>query len=257
MVGIVAARLASTRYPNKPLVPLLGMPMIGHVYHRSRMAQSLDDVWVATCDTEIAQYVESLGGRAVMTAATHERATERIAEAVPLIESALGRRIDVAVLLQGDEPMVLPGMIDELTLPLRSSGGAAEVVNLISPIATDEEFVDSNVVKVVFDRVGHALYLSREPIPSTRKHPGGFPRWKQLGLIAFTRDALMDYVRLDPTSLERIESVDINRLLEHGRRVRMIPTDSITAAVDTPADRTVVESQMRDDPLVASYHAVQ
>jgi 3-deoxy-manno-octulosonate cytidylyltransferase (CMP-KDO synthetase) len=253
IVGIVAARMASTRYPNKPMVPILGMPMIGHVYHRSRLATSLDDLWVATCDRELVDYVESIGGKAVMTSDHHERATERIAEAVPIIEAQTKVRIDAAALLQGDEPMILPSMIDELVAPMRHSVTGASVVNLMSAIETNEEFADPNTVKVVLDSRGNALYFSREPIPSTKKFTGPIPRWKQLGMIIFSRQALMDYVGLTPTPLEQIESVDMNRLLEHGRSIRMIPTKHRTAAVDRPADRDAVESLMRDDALLPTY----
>jgi 3-deoxy-manno-octulosonate cytidylyltransferase (CMP-KDO synthetase) len=255
IVGIAAARMASTRYPDKPMVPILGMPMIGHVYYRSRMAKSLDDVWVATCDQSIVDYIESIGGNAVMTANSHERATERIAEALVSIEERTGKRIDAAALLQGDEPMILPSMIDELIAPMRAPTPPAPVVNLISEITTDEEFNDPNTVKVVMDRNRCALYLSREAIPSNKKYSGALPRWKQLGMIAFTRDALLDYVQLEPTQLEIIESVDMNRLVEHGRKLCMIPTAHRTAAVDTPADRERVEALMQSDPLCREYQA--
>lgn len=253
VVGIAAARMASTRYPNKPMVEILGMPMIGHVLHRSRMAKSLNDVWVATCDQSIIDYVESIGGKAVMTSDQHQRATERIAEAVPIIEKRTKKKIDVAALLQGDEPMLLPEMVDALIKPMRARGRKPDVANLISPIETDEDFNDPNTVKVVLDRKSNAMYLSREPIPSPKKFSGETPRWKQLGMIAFTRRALMDYVKLEPTPLEIIESVDMNRFLEHGKRIRMIPALWKTAAVDTPGDRDRVERLMRNDSLLSRY----
>jgi 3-deoxy-manno-octulosonate cytidylyltransferase (CMP-KDO synthetase) len=252
VIGIAAARMASTRYPDKPMVPILGMPMIGHVLHRSRMATTLDDVWVATCDQAIVDYVRSIGGKAVMTASTHERATERIAEAMQKIEAETGRRVDVAALLQGDEPMLVPQMIDELIGPMRAPV-PPPVVNLISAIDAEDEFTDPNTVKVVLGTGRDILYLSREPIPSRKKFSGDVPRWKQLGMIAFTRDALLDYVALPATPLEIIESVDMNRLLEHGRRIHAVPTAYRTAAVDTPADRDRVERFMTGDPLLSSY----
>lgn len=151
-----------------------------------------------------------------MTSDAHQRATDRIAEALPYIEERTGRRVDIGVLVQGDEPMLVPEMLDELASPMRERG--VEVANLVAPIGGPEEFEDANTVKVVMDCDGFALYFSREPIPSRKKSEDAVPMWKQLGLIAFTREALVAYTRLEPTPLERIESVDMNRLLEHGRR---------------------------------------
>lgn len=253
VVGIIAARMSSTRFPDKPLAPIRGMPMIGHVYYRSRLAAGLDSVWIATCDQAIARYAATIGADAVMTANTHERATDRIAEALPYIEKRTGTRVDVALLIQGDEPLLMPAMLDELVEPMRRGG--IQIANLICPIASVAEFEDPNTVKVTRDRQGNALYLSREPIPSRQKYGGDVPMWKQLGLIAFTREALLEYTKLPPTPLEIIESVDMNRVLEHGHRLMMIETSHRTTAVDTPGDLTRVETLMATDPLVASYRA--
>ncbi len=121
-VGIIAARMASSRFPGKPLVPVRGLPMIGHVYHRARLARLIHDVWIATCDQSIIDYAGQIGANAVLTRDTHERATDRIAEAVPYIEERTGRRVDVAVLVQGDEPMLQPEMLDELISGLVERG---------------------------------------------------------------------------------------------------------------------------------------
>ncbi len=255
VVAIIAARLASTRFPRKPLATIAGVPMIGHVFHRSTMAAGIDDVWIATCDREILDYANSSGAKAVMTSDTHERATDRIAEAMGHIEKETGTPVDVALLVQADEPMLVPTMLDELALSMR--GGDARVSNLMSPIDDDAEFEDANTVKVVCDAAGDALYFSREPIPSRRKFAGTLPRYKQLGLIAFRRDTLLQYALLSPTPLEKIESVDMNRLLEHGIKIRMVETVHRTIAVDTFGDFQRVEAVLRDDPLVAAYPAPQ
>lgn len=229
-----------------------GMPMIEHIYWRCMLVENFDDVWVCTCDPEIHDHIRTVGGHSVMTSVRHERASDRMAEALEIVEADGGGRIDLAVLVQGDEPMIVPEMLDALVGPARE-GGDADVYSLVEPIWTDAEFEDANCVKVVMDRSCNALYLSREPIPSRRKFDGEVPRWKQLGLIAYTREALLEYARLEPTPLEVIESVDVNRLLEHGRRLRMIPTKYHTQAVDTPADLERVDAAMRDDPLMARY----
>lgn len=252
VVGFIAARMASTRFPNKPLTPIAGMPMLGHVLRRSEMATQLDEVWTATCDQEIVDYVATLGGTSVMTLRTHERATDRIAEALAHVERQTARRVDVALLIQGDEPLLDPAMLDALALTMRNNP-ACEIANLMSPIESVEEFEDPNTVKVVINAAGQAMYLSREPIPSRTKHVGPMPMWKQLGLIAFRRDALVRYAEMPPTPLEIIESVDVNRWLERGRAIQMVPTAIRTAAVDVPADVERVEMLMASDPLRARY----
>lgn len=252
VTAIIAARMASTRFPNKPLARIRGLPMIGHVFYRARMAAGIDDIWIATCDESIMDYAASIGAPAVMTLDTHERATDRIAEALPLIEERTGDRVDVCVLVQGDEPMLVPDMLTELVAPMR--GGDVAIANLIASIGDTTEFEDPNCVKVVRDLKGNALYFSREAIPSRRKYAGAVPMWKQLGLIAFRRDALLEYPVLVSTPLEMIESVDMNRVLEHGHRILMVETTCRTAAVDTPQDLARVELLMATDPLVAMYH---
>jgi 3-deoxy-manno-octulosonate cytidylyltransferase (CMP-KDO synthetase) len=250
-VGIIAARMASTRFPGKPLARLRGIPMLGHVYYRSRIATGLDDIWIATCDQAILDYASSIGAKAVLTRDTHERATDRIAEALPLIEELTRKRIDIALLIQGDEPLLVPAMLDELVKPMRNGGVAT--ANLVTRIIDTNEFEDPNTVKVVSDQNGYALYFSREPIPSRRNYSSPVPMWKQLGIIAFTRNALLEYTTLPATPLEQIESVDMNRLLEHGRRILMVETAHRTNAVDTRQDLSRVEALMASDEIVHSY----
>lgn len=252
IIGIIPARMAASRFPNKPMAPILGMPMIGHVYHRSRFCKGLSDVWVATCDEEILNYIQSIGGKAVMTADTHQRASDRAAEALLKIEKATGRSVDYAAMIQGDEPMLAPEMLDDLIRPVLRNP-QIQVTNLINRIEDDEEFNNSNVVKVVRDREGFALYFSREPIPSKRKFNGELPRWKQLGIILFSRKAILDYIGLTPTPLEIVESVDMNRFLEHGIRIKMVETTFKSSGVDVPADVAYVENQLSRDKLLTRY----
>jgi 3-deoxy-manno-octulosonate cytidylyltransferase (CMP-KDO synthetase) len=253
VLGVIAARMASTRYPDKPMAQILGVPMIGHVLMRSAMAERINDLWVATCDQEIVDYVESIGGRAVMTSDKHERALDRVAEAADIIEGKTGTKADYVALIQGDEPMLLPGMLDELVAPVTRSSAAA--VNLIEPITEIADFESADTVKVVLDRDRRVLYFSREPIPSRRKYKGEVPMWKQLGLILLSRKMLADYSTLEPTDLEVIESVDMNRLLGHGFEIIAVPTTLHTHAVDRPADVPVVEKLMQRDALLPSYRA--
>jgi 3-deoxy-manno-octulosonate cytidylyltransferase (CMP-KDO synthetase) len=216
------------------------------------MCQRLQETYVATCDQEIFDYIQTLGGQAVMTLDTHERCSDRTAEAMLKIEAATGRQVDIVVMVQGDEPMVTPQMIDQAVAPLVQDP-AIQVVNLMAPMQTIEEFEDPNEVKVVVDLQGRALYFSREPIPSRRKGVTEVPRLKQVCIIPFRRDFLLKFNALPPTPLERIESVDMLRIIEHGYSVHMIKTAWETLSVDTPDDLNRVEQLMKGDPLVERY----
>lgn len=252
VVGVIPARMASTRFPGKPMRPILGMPMIGHVHARSRMCPLLSATYVATCDREVADYIEGLGGRAVMTSEKHERASDRCAEAMAHIEETTGRRIDVLVMIQGDEPMIGPGAIEAAVTPMLADDSIL-VVNLMAEMATVDEHEDPNEVKVVVDRRDRALYFSREPIPSRKKGARDVPMLKQVCVIPFRRDFLIEFNRLEPTPLECAESVDMLRVLEHGYSVTMVRFEGETYSVDTPEDLRRVEELMRDDALVADY----
>ena len=245
--------MASSRFPGKPMAEIMGMPMIGHVYHRSKMCSLLDEVYVATCDREIEDYVKSIGGKAIMTANTHERASDRVAEAMLKIENQTDQKIDIVVLLQGDEPMIFPEMIEAAVQPLLDDKSVT-VSNLMAEMNTVEEHEDPNEVKVVVDNNSFALYFSREPIPSRKKYDKAFTMLKQVCLMPFTRKCLLDYTNLEPTPLEIIESVDMNRFLEHGIKVKMIRTEYKTYAVDTEVDLKHVEKLMKSDKRIGKYH---
>jgi 3-deoxy-manno-octulosonate cytidylyltransferase (CMP-KDO synthetase) len=221
--------------------PLLGKPMVGHVYERVAQSPLVELTAVATCDREIFDYIQSIGGTAVMTGAQHERASDRCAEALLLLEAANGVRYDVVVMVQGDEPMVRPEMIAEALEPM--SDASVLVTNLLGDIHSPAEMDDRNCIKVVCDLHGNALYFSREPIP-TRARGITPPMGKQVCIIPFQRDFLVEYTRLAPTPLEIAESIDMLRILEHGMKVRMVPTKYEVHAVDTPADLARVERLM-------------
>jgi 3-deoxy-manno-octulosonate cytidylyltransferase (CMP-KDO synthetase) len=256
IIGIIPARMASSRFPGKPLAKIHGVPMLGHVFFRSRMAEILDDVYVATCDEEIREYIVSAGGKAVMTSDKHERASDRAKEAMLKVEEMTGKKTDIAVMIQGDEPMLYPEMIDEAVSPLLSDDSVL-VSNLTSPLKSRDEQDDPNTVKTVFDNNGDALYFSREPIPSRKKTKGGVVMYKQVAIIPFRRDALIAFNELAPTPLEITESVDMLRLLEHGYKVRMVRTLFETYGVDTPSDLKKVEALMAADALFARYKDAQ
>ena len=252
IIGIIPARLASSRVPQKPLADILGMPMIGHVYHRSKLCSTLDEVYVATCDSEIYNYITSIGGKAVMTSDKHERASDRTAEALLKIEKDTQSKIDIVVMIQGDEPMVTPEMINDSILPLLNDDNI-KITNLMANMKTVEEHEDPAEVKVVVDKNNFAMYFSREPIPSRKKGVDNVPMLKQVCIIPFNRDFLLEYNEMKQTPLEIIESVDMNRLLENGIKIKMVFTDTETYSVDTPADLENVNKKMSNDVLLKSY----
>lgn len=245
--------MSASRFPGKPLSKICGLPMIAHVYKRSAMSEILSDVYVATCDKEIVEATELFGGKAVMTKDTHERASDRVAEAVEIIEKKSGEKIDVVVMIQGDEPMVFPQMIDMAVAPILKEKDVF-VTNLIAPIKSREEHEDFNCIKVVVDRRFNALYFSRKPIPSFKDTAVKAPLYKQVCIIPFKRDFLFQYSALEPTPLERAESIDMLRVLEHGYKVHLVPFDLVTFSVDTMEDLYRVELLMKKDTLNAKYN---
>jgi len=250
-IGIIPARLDATRFPGKPMVVLHGMPMVGHCYHRTRLAPGVAAAYVATCDTEIADYARGIGGSAVMTATSHTRATTRTAEAMKHIEVETGERVDIVVMVQGDEPLILPETIGA-TLD-HFSDPDVEIVNIMSRLRTYEQFIDKNNVKVIVNQKNDALYFSREAIPSPWKGVEDVPMYMQTGIIAFRRDVLLRFNRMSETRLEQIESVDMNRVLETGGRIRMVLTDAITMGIDTPQELKEAEELMNADQTLYLY----
>ena len=247
IVGVLPARMASSRFPGKPLAPICGRPMIEHVYWRTLMCKMLDEVYVATCDQVIATATENFGGKAVMTSVKHQRASDRVAEV------AQSMNADIFLMVQGDEPMILPEMIDLALKPLLQDPKVL-CTNLAAPIHSEEELEDPNTIKVVMAQNGDALYFSREPIPTRHRLPfGQIPAYKQVCVIPFRRDFLLHYTALTPTPLEQAESIDMLRALEHGHLIRLVRSEYVTQSVDTPADLARVEGLMQKDPLIQRY----
>ncbi len=246
-IAVIPARMGSSRFPGKPIAKILGRPMIEHIYKRVAMSKSLDATYIATCDEEIRQVAEGFGARVLMTADTHERASDRVAEAVEKLDA------DLIVMVQGDEPMTHPAMIDTAVAPFKSDPKLG-CVNLVRKIDNEADYMDFNTIKVVMNQRHEALYMSRRPIPSLAKSGfAGTAAHKQVCIIPFRRETLFQYTRLAPTPLEQLESVDMMRLLEHGLTVKMVPTEFNTQAVDTPADLARVEQLMKNDPLLSRY----
>lgn len=237
---VIPARMASSRYPGKPLVPILGLPMVEHVRRRSLLAQGVDLVAVATCDEAIKAAVESYGGRAVMTKDTHERCTDRVEEAMQTLPG------DIVAMVQGDEPLLNPEAISQVVQPLLDDLDL-DVVNLLSPLESSADYANPNIVKAVCDRRGNVIYLTRAAVPNFR-HTIDVPVYRQTGIMAFRATFLPAFSSLPETALEMAESVDMLRLLEHGVRIRGVVAGYITIGVDRPCDVELVESVLRQNP---------
>ena len=233
------------------MLDILGKPMIEHVYHRAKLSAFVSEVVVATCDKVIYDHILGIGGKAVMTKDNYDRSTDRIKECVETMEND-GEHIDIVVNVGGDEPMIMPEMIDAAIQPLLED---TELVtsNLVAAIGNEEEIKDQNVVKCVFDVNHYAMYFSREPIPSSVKASNKVIRYKQLSIIPFTREFLFTYSGLQQTPCEKAESVDMMRVLENGYRIKIVVTNHQTYSVDTEKDYELVKGLMKDDPLLPRY----
>ena len=240
VLALIPARMGSSRFPGKPLAKIHGIPMIGHVYQGVIKNQSLAMTAVATCDQEIKDYIESIGGNAIMTSHKHERASDRCSEALIEAEKIYGAKFDIVVMIQGDEPMVHPEMIDEALAPFFVDS-TIEVVNLLGKFDSEEEFKSRNSIKVVCDLDGNAVYFSRQPIPDRGWTDFSNIIGKQVCIMPFTRDFLLEYSSLSPTPLEIAESIDMLRVIEHGKKVRMQKTKHLSRPVDDMNDLNHVE----------------
>ncbi|MBE3123381.1 MAG: 3-deoxy-manno-octulosonate cytidylyltransferase [Planctomycetes bacterium] len=246
-VVIIPARMGSSRFPGKPLAKILDLPMIEHVRRRAMLCEGVDAVIVATCDEEIRRTVEAHGGQAVMTSPTHERCTDRIAEAARAIEA------DIIVNLQGDEPCVYPRSAGDVAQPLKDSPRVL-CSCLVYPVTTYEEMENPNYVKTTLSGTGSVLYFSRSVIPSRRRGESP-PLYRQSGIMAYRKPVLERFTAMPQTPLERAESVDMLRLLENDIPIRGIVTPYMTPGVDVPADVAIVENLIRTDPVQGDLYA--
>lgn len=251
VIGIIPARMNSSRFPGKPMASILGLPMVEHCYQRARLVSKFETICVATCDEVIFDHISSIGGISVMTSPKHDRATTRTAEALEIIEARLGVKFDLIVMIQGDEPLIAPEAIEDIFSHFEDPEIA--IVNIMSKFHTLEAFEDKNNVKVVVDRYSNALYFSREPIPSPWKGWDDFPRFMQTGIIAFRRDALVGFNKMQESGLEKIESIDMNRVLEAGIKIRMVRTDFFTLGIDTAEELVLAEKYLINDSSLHRY----
>lgn len=251
IAAVIPARYASTRFEGKALADIMGRPMVQHVYERALKAKLVSEVIVATDDERIAAKVREFGGRAEMTASTHETGTDRLAEVAQRLDA------DIIVNVQGDEPLIDPAMIDQAIAPLIEDP-AIPMATLKTRIKTLHDFLSPNVVKVVSDPHGNVLYFSRSPLPFFRDKwndlkdeafvSGKLLCYKHVGLYVYRREFLPIFAGLEPSYLEMAEKLEQLRVLENGYRIKIVETEFESIGVDTPADLEKVLSKLKANP---------
>ncbi len=252
IICIIPARMASSRFPGKPLAKIHGIPMIGHCYKRTNMSELLTECYVATPDNEIFDYIESIGGKAVMTSHSHEMCNDRVAEAVNIIESEKKASFDIVVNVQGDLPMIFPEMVDELIKPIINDEDV-RTTTMVDEVKTLDDFLDPNRVKVVLDLNSNVMLVTREPIPSRHKYKDDYIKYKHVAIRAYDRSLFSLIEKLPMSPMEKIEGIDDLRLIENGIKIRVVFTEQITETVDTQDDLNKVIDMMKNDELMNRY----
>lgn len=241
VVGVIPARYASTRFEGKVLVNIDGKPMIQHVWERARQSRLLDQLIIACDDPRVCAVAREFGATAVMTARGHSCGTDRIAEVVNPLE------VKVVVNIQADEPLVHPSMIDSVARVVLEEEGVC-MATLKRRTDDPAAIADPNVVKVVTDKNGFALYFSRAPIPY-RAHDAAVNApayYRHIGLYGYSKDFLFTFKNLSPSGLERTEKLEQLRVLEEGYRIRVIETKYESIGVDTPEDLARVKAYLQN-----------
>lgn len=245
----IPARLGSTRFPGKPLCNILGKTMIEHCYKRASYSKYATSLFVATCDEEIKTVVEDFGGQVIMTDKNIQRPGLRVAIAAKTLNL---QDNDIVVVIQGDEPLVTPEMIDLAIQPLLENDDI--YVSNLCKIATITDLNDPGEIKVVCDLKMNAMYMSRSPIPSMAHEETRSIWWKQVCIMPFRWHFMKKFNdELSVTPLELQESIEMIRAIQHGFKVRMVPSSYNTKSVDTNADRLEVEKIMHSDSLYLKY----
>jgi len=229
VLGVIPARYGSTRFEGKALADILGKPMIQRVYERAINTKTVNELTVATDDQRIFDTVKSFGGNVVMTS-QHPTGTDRIAEV------ARNSNADIIVNIQGDEPLIEPAMIDEAVQPLLDDN-RIDLGTLVHRIKSEDEYRNPNVVKVIIDKSGFAMYFSRSPIPYIRSGVwGNTIIYRHVGLYVYRTYALLDFAQTPSTPFETSEGLEQLRFLENGYRMKVVETQYKSIGVDTPSD---------------------
>lgn len=230
---IIPSRLGSGRFPNKPMYIFDKKPLLQHCYDNAVKSKQADHVIVATPDKEIFNFVKDIGGIPILTSIRHKRASDRCAEALVKFEKISQKKFSIIGMLQGDEPLIKANLIDK-SFKVLDENKNIHVTNAISQILSNHELNDKNCIKVVFDKHMNALYFSRSKIPNSKFNKNLF--YKQVCIITFKRSMLLKYLKMKPTRLEILESIDMNRLLENKINIHLIKTNDRIQSVDVKKD---------------------
>ncbi|MCX8237269.1 MAG: 3-deoxy-manno-octulosonate cytidylyltransferase [Akkermansiaceae bacterium] len=236
------ARWASSRFPGKPLHPLLGKPLLQHVFERAALCQELDELVIATDDDRIADLCKSIGARTIRTRDDHPTGTDRIAEAAEQCEAATH-----VINIQGDEPLLEPDLVDTLARTLRDDQ-SLPMITAGSPLDDPELIADPNIVKLTLNRLGNALYFSRSPIPFRRNEVPSLPTYRHLGIYGYRVDFLRRFISLPPSLLEEAEGLEQLRALEDGATIRVHLTEHEAIGLDSPDQVPLIESLLASSP---------
>jgi 3-deoxy-manno-octulosonate cytidylyltransferase (CMP-KDO synthetase) len=253
IIGVIPARMGSSRFPGKPLFPIAGMPMLEHVWHRAKMYEKWDELLIATCDIEIKEFADSKNIPCIMTSDEHERALDRVAEAIEKSNFQINEN-DIVLNVQGDEPMMRPDMISATVKPMIEDKDVDGVV-LSMPIVDEEQFNDPNALKIIHNMNGDILYTSRAPIPYCKEWSLEVGAKRIYGIFGFKWGFLKRFTNMKESPLELVESCDSNRLYDNGltQRVALYPyVDSFS--VDAPEDAKKVEAYLDSDPYWRKYN---
>ena len=239
ILAVIPVRMGSSRFPGKPLKKINGIPMVQRVIENCTKSKLITNLVTATCDKEIFKFVNSIKKEVVMTSKKHTRASDRVCEAVKILEKRKKRRYKIVVMIQGDEPMITGRMIDIALKPMMREK-SINVINLMGPIISKKELFNKNTIKVVCDRKMNAIYFSRSVIPNFKKFKKNY-FFKQVCVIPFKRDFLFKYSSLKETKLEKAESIDMLRVIENNFKVKLVKISHYTHAVDSLKDLKIVE----------------
>ena len=248
---IIPSRMNSSRFPGKPLKMLLNKTMIEHCYIRAKMALGNDQVYIASCDTQIKEEVKRIGGNYINTSKLHSRASTRTSEALLRIEKKLKKKFDIIIMYQGDEPLVNPLYLKKMLKLFNNK--STKIVNLIYKTNSLNLLKDRNNVKLVVNKKNEAIYFSRELLPSDWLKYNNYYGYIQTGVIAFRRKELVQFNLIKETNLEIFESVDMNRIIENSGTINVLKTNDTLISVDNAKDLKVAESYLKKDNVFLKY----
>lgn len=243
VLGVIPARLGSTRLEGKILLNIAGKPMIQHVWERARKSKKLDDCLIACDDYKVFHIAQKFGAKAVLTSKTHPSGSDRIAEAVKNL------KVDIVVNIQGDEPLIHHSVINKLADALIKDKKSV-MATVIKRIVHYDDLNNPNIVKVVVDQNQNALYFSRSLIPYNREHQERVEYFKHLGIYAYRKDFLLKFTRMPKSCLERIEKLEQLRVIEAGYKIKTVMTDIETIGVDTAEDLIRVERILKKNKVL-------